>query len=266
MTLLQRIAGISIIFSILIATTTRYNKKATTPQDNLRVGVIIGYEPFAILTSEGVLTGFDIEVAQAIGKKLNKNIVFQDMSLAALLIALEQNKIDMVLTSLSITPERQQAYTMVHYYGQPTREFPLAFWNPGQKSLPALKTIADLVQYTTDPIAVEPGSAQEKLLRTYTQITTKSLNSIQEIVLDLKYKKSYAALLDPEIIPTLQRQNKEIQTLLIAIPDEYQSQGAGIAINKNNTALQKEISKAITLLKQDGTIAKLEAQWLEEQA
>lgn len=263
MTLLQRsICCIALFIGIVAA--INYLTRKESNSDTLTIGVIIGYEPFAVLSNSGELIGFDIDVAQELGKALGKKIVFQDMSLAALLIALEQNKIAMVMSSLSITKEREDTYTMIHYYGEPTTQFPLVFWNDTPQTLPAIKTMAELAAITTMPIIVEPGSSQEKLVLDSPSILAKPLSTVTDIVLDLKYKKSYAALLDPEIVPTLQRQNKELQSLLIDVPLQYQSKGAGIAVNKNNSALSQQVSAAIKTLQQNGTIRALENKWLKD--
>ncbi|MDA0713179.1 MAG: transporter substrate-binding domain-containing protein [bacterium] len=79
----------------------------------LILGTNGGYPPYENYNNKGELEGFDIDVANEIAKKLGKKLIIKDMSFDALILSLNQNKVDMVMAGMSITPTREKEITMV---------------------------------------------------------------------------------------------------------------------------------------------------------
>ncbi|MCB9493734.1 MAG: amino acid ABC transporter substrate-binding protein [Epsilonproteobacteria bacterium] len=226
---------------------------------SLVVGVMSGYEPFACLDNQGALYGFDIDIADELSKRLGRKLVFKDLNVAGLLLALEQGKIDILLSGLSITPERERKIEMIYYQGSDCTTYPLVFWG---KIPDGITSLDDLVRGQNAVVCVEPGSCQEKyLLDNNQRVTTKTVPVMSDIVLELRYGKASAALLDPDILPGLRQKNSELVSLDVTLPIEYQSRGCGIGINKQNTMLIKSIGENIANMLRDGTIAQIEQKW-----
>jgi polar amino acid transport system substrate-binding protein len=74
--------------------------------------VVVGtegtYPPFEFYDENNNLTGFDIEMVEAIGEKLGKEIQVVDMSFDGLIPALLGEKIDMIAAAVTATEERRQ--------------------------------------------------------------------------------------------------------------------------------------------------------------
>lgn len=238
----------------------RFNQKTTPKKPTLIVGVMSGYPPFCQMAPNGQLEGFDIDVAQELARNLNCTLQIKDMSLATLLLALQQNQLDLVLSGLCITQERMRSMNMVYYQGTPRTTFPLVFW----KNVPnGVTTVQDCATKCNAPICVEPGSAQEKFLLSFPNLALKQICSMSEIVMELKYGKCSAALLDPDIAPSIIKQTPELVTLNVELPSEYQTQGCGIAINKNNNALTAKITALVNTLKANGFLQNAQMRWFE---
>jgi ABC-type amino acid transport substrate-binding protein len=246
------------VLLIMLAVLLLFGTISKNDSNQLVVGVMSGYVPFAQFDEQGNLVGFDIDVAVVLARKLNKKLVIKDMNLAALLISLQQNKIDLVLSGLCITPERQKVINMVYYQGTPTTTFPLVFWKQIPKDI---TTIEDLKKYPEATVCVEPGSAQESFLLSFDFLNLRQISNPIDCIMDIKYGKSLAVMLDPDIFPSLQQKNLELKVLNIQLPQEFQSKGCGIAINKENKTLVKQVSEIITELKSDGTLKTLEQKW-----
>lgn len=227
-------------------------------ENQLIVGVMSGYPPFAQINEQGDLVGFDIDVAKVLACKLGRTSVIKDMNLAALLISLQQNKVDLVLSGLSITSERKQSMTMIYYQGKPTTTYPLVFWKEIPKNI---ETLNDLKLYPDAVVCVEPGSVQEKFLLMFDFLTLRQISNPVDIIMDLKYGKSLAAVFDPDILPLFQQKNPELKVLDLELPLMYQSQGCGIAVNKNNTDLARQITTVIDVMTKKGVLASLEEKW-----
>jgi len=72
----------------------------------LRVGVSGHQPPFNMHSRHGGLMGFDVDLAQALGDAMGLEVRFATMPFAELIPALETRKVDIVISSLTITPER----------------------------------------------------------------------------------------------------------------------------------------------------------------
>jgi ABC-type amino acid transport substrate-binding protein len=223
--------------------------------DTLVVGMMSGWAPFMTLNQQGEFEGFDIDVARQVAMRLGKKLVINDMgSLAPLFIALDQGKIDMVMSGLDNTQARQEALSMVRYAGQDITAFYLLFW--GQK--PAyVQSIENLSGAT---VCVEPGSAQEQFLDRFKAINQKSLSKVEDMVLDVKYGKSQAMLVEPQVMTRLKKIAPELVALAVPLPVDFQVFGWGIALKKDN-ALASNVNAVIQELKRDGTMRVLEQKW-----
>ncbi|MDH7510089.1 MAG: transporter substrate-binding domain-containing protein [Methanolinea sp.] len=71
------------------------------------IGVDTDYRPFTYRDGQGNITGFDIEAARWIAARKGFDPVFVDVSWDDIIPALEQGKIDMIYSGMTVTPERE---------------------------------------------------------------------------------------------------------------------------------------------------------------
>ncbi|RZI93440.1 MAG: transporter substrate-binding domain-containing protein, partial [Rubrivivax sp.] len=95
--------------------------RAQAPQ-RLRIGFAVGYAPFSEIGTDGQLKGFEIDVAQALCARLGVPYTPVILEFDGLIPALQSRKIDAIMASMSITPERQQVIAFSSpYYFSPAR-------------------------------------------------------------------------------------------------------------------------------------------------
>ena len=82
----------------------------------LKVGMSGNQPPMNMANREGGLMGFDVDLAQALAAAMNVQLEIKQMPFGDLMTALEKNEIDMVLSNLSITPERTELVSFVGPY------------------------------------------------------------------------------------------------------------------------------------------------------
>lgn len=250
-----------VILGLLLVMMVRSPQKHTNNQ--LVVGMMSGWAPFMSINGSGEYEGFDIDVAREIARRINKKVVIQDLgSLAACFIALDQQRVDMIMSGLDITQKRCDTFNMVYYTGNTTTSFDLVFWDTIPEKI---KSMEDMRNVSDAVICVESGSAQERFLDSYGFVTKKRMNSLVDIVLDLRFGKSLAAIIEPRIAARLARQNPELRLLPVPLPPAFQVFGCGIAIRKNNNILAEEVTRVVQEMIADKTMKKLEQKWqLEE--
>jgi polar amino acid transport system substrate-binding protein len=82
----------------------------------LLVGTSGNMPPFNITTKQGELIGLDIDLSRYIAAAMGVKIRFVTMPFFELLPALEAGKVDMILSSMTITPERNLKAAFVGPY------------------------------------------------------------------------------------------------------------------------------------------------------
>jgi cystine transport system substrate-binding protein len=76
----------------------------------LKVGLEGTYPPFSFQDEAGALTGFDVEFAKALAKRMGVEASFQPAPFAGLLGAVASGRTDVVVNQITMTPERQAAF------------------------------------------------------------------------------------------------------------------------------------------------------------
>lgn len=74
--------------------------------ETLRVGTECTYAPFNYRTPDGELTGYDIDVAKGVGAELGVEIKFVCQKWDGMIPALQSQKFDLIIASMSITEKR----------------------------------------------------------------------------------------------------------------------------------------------------------------
>lgn len=232
---------------------------STLSARDLVVGTTSGYAPFVSLDEQGSYVGFDIDMAGRLSTKLNRTLVIKDLgSMPALFLALKQGKVDLLIWSISITRERQQKCKMIYYQGKKVTELPLLFW---EKIPESVTSIEDLSTRAKATVCVEAGSFQEGFLRSIPGLPIKNVDRVIDAIMEIKYGKSTATMIDPSLVAGYRKQFPEIKVLEVPLPENQQSLGNGICIDSSNQELIDSIEKAIDEMQNDGTIKNLEQKW-----
>jgi arginine/ornithine transport system substrate-binding protein len=75
----------------------------------IRVGVEANYPPFSQMGTDGKFSGFDIDIANAICAEIKAECTLVSQEWDGMMPALNAKKFDMIVASMSITPERKKS-------------------------------------------------------------------------------------------------------------------------------------------------------------
>lgn len=99
---------------------TEYSKDSdalTIKDGTLMVGMEIGYPPMEYFDEDGTTPiGFDVEVAQAIAEEMDMELEIVDTAWDGIFAGVDAEKYDCVISSVSITEERQENYLLTEPY------------------------------------------------------------------------------------------------------------------------------------------------------
>ncbi|MFN0079723.1 MAG: transporter substrate-binding domain-containing protein [Prosthecobacter sp.] len=82
---------------------------ACSRSDKLIIGTDATYPPFEFKDENGQISGVDIELGREIGKALGREVEFRNISFEGLQPGLQTGSLDLVISSMSATPERRMA-------------------------------------------------------------------------------------------------------------------------------------------------------------
>ncbi len=262
----MNIKWVSALFCTLVLVTVGFVYLPTAQSDSnvLLVGTESAFPPYEMLDPSGTLIGFDCDVIQAVARKMGKTVQFKIMSFENLIVALQQKKVDLIIAAISITEPRKAAINLVPYHhhepnGHGLNTFPLVFWKNIPKNVTKIEDLAPLHSL----ISVQSGSIQKDLIETYPFLMVRQLDTISDLIMDIKYGKSLACMLEPVVLESIQEKYPEIKVLEVPIPPSFTNEGHGIGIRKEDSALTKQVAQAIESLQQDGTLKALEKKWLQ---
>lgn len=79
----------------------------TVESGKLIMSTNAAFPPYEMVADDGSYEGIDVEVAGAIAEKLGLELVVDDMDFDAALLAVQQNKSDIVMAGVTVTEDRQ---------------------------------------------------------------------------------------------------------------------------------------------------------------
>ncbi|WP_457913479.1 transporter substrate-binding domain-containing protein [Candidatus Gillettellia adelgis] len=212
------------------------------------------YPPFEFIDTHNQIQGFDIDVANAVCKKMQTDCVFANQAFDSLILSLKFKQSDAVIACIDITPEREKQVLFTKPYYKNSALF-----------ITLKNRIAEKATLPGNKIGVQNGSTHQKYLTDkYPDITVTPYNSYQNAILDLKNGRLDAVFGDTEVVKTWLQKHSELAAIGNKVTDkDYFSAGLGIAVNKKNSTLQYKFNNALDEIQQDGTYKILYKKWFK---
>jgi cystine transport system substrate-binding protein len=219
----------------------------------LRVGTEGTYAPFSFHDpTSNELTGYDVEVARAVGAKLGNKVEFSETQFDSIFAGLESNRYDVIANQVTITPERQAKYLFSAPY---TVSFGVIVTRADDDSVHSL---ADLkgkrsAQSTTSSFAevATKAGAQIEPVEGFTQAITL-----------LKQKRVDVTINDNLAFLEYQKTTGDKDVKIAAKIDPPSKQA--LVFRKDSAELQTRVNKALEALRADGTLARLSEKYFGE--
>ena len=233
---------------------------AANAQD-LRLGVEPGYAPFEVKTPEGKLAGFDIDLGNELCKRIAANCTWVEGEFDGLIPSLKAKKIDAILSSMSITEQRQKEIDFTDkLYGSPVRLVAAS----GSTLLPSVEALKG------KQVGVFQGTTAETYAKE--QWASKGINVVtyqaQELVYaDLVNGRLDAAFQDAVAANDGFLKQPQGKGFAFAGPEvnevKYFGVGAGIGLRKEDAALKAQLNKALADMIKDGTYATIAKKYFD---
>lgn len=193
------------------------------------------------------IVGFDIEIAKEIAKDLGVTLHILPLDFKGLLLELNSNKADIIMSGMSPTKERAEAvdFSTVYYYSKQCILI----------SAENKDTFTTLDSLDGKNIGVQKGSIQEKLA-TEQIIGGKfvALPKVSNLITELNTGNLDAVMLEVPVANGYIVKNPNLALADIEIQNE--DTGSAVAIKKGNTELVDSVNATLVRLESEGLIDK----------
>jgi arginine/ornithine transport system substrate-binding protein len=215
----------------------------------LKVAIDPTYEPFTFKTADGKPTGFDVDIAEALCNEIKRKCTYVEQVWDSMIPGLQAKKYDVIISSMSITEERQKVV-----------DFSDKYYNTGSRIVVKADTpFTDLASLKGKKIGVLKGSTQEKYAMG--ELAPAGVSVVPYEAQDQVYLDIKSGRLDGTVADSV-----EVTGGFLSKPDgagfgfvgpvlnetKYFGIGVGVAMRQGETQLKEELNAAIKAIRGNG--------------
>ncbi len=228
---------------------------STLDKDVLKVGMELKYPPFETKDSDGNPDGASVMLAKALGEYLGKDVEFIDTPYPSLIPSLETGKIDMIVSSMTITEARLEKVDFSDPYT--TSQLMMLVFKDSKVQSPADLNDPDVI------IASKTGTIGALWAQSNApDAQIKNIDEEATAVLEVAQGKADVFIYDPlSIIRHHENYPDSTRAVLEPLPN---TGGWGVAVQKGDTEFVEKINEFIMKAKEDGTYDNIREKFLLE--
>ena len=223
----------------------------------LVVGISGNQPPLSATSSEGEIIGLDAELAQLIADTMGVKIKFEVMPFSELLSSLQAGKVDMVLSGVTITPERNLKVAFAGPYFISGK----SIVTTREKAL-SIESVADIDSPSTTLVALKGSTSQDfvqKVVSKAKLVTTKNYDEALNLLLEGKADAMVADYPFCAVSAFRYREKK-----LIALDQPFTYEPIGIALPANDPLLLNWVENFLLTLEGSGALEMLTEKWFKD--
>jgi arginine/lysine/histidine/glutamine transport system substrate-binding/permease protein len=207
------------------------------------------FPPFVYLSSDGQLTGFDIDLMNEIVRRLGLEVEYAYIPFDGLAATLEAETADAAINAMTITHERDESID----FSRPYFKSGLAIAVQADET--RINTLRDL---TGKKIAVKLGTTGAEMAAQVANTQLVTFDSAEKAMIDLDKGNIDAVIQDePAILGMMERMGlQNVQLLPTLLTEEYY--GIGLPPGSPN---QPFINDALNAMIADGTYEEIYRKW-----
>lgn len=232
--------------------------KQVQKDGEITVGIMGTYAPYNYMDKNKEYTGFDVDIAKEVAKRLDVKAKFVAQDFSGLIPGLQKGKFDMLVSQVTITDDRKKQIDFTEPYI--TNEVKAIVKDDNT----TIKTVDD---FKGKKIGVGLGTNDETYLRTelMKQVGDFKINTYDDVITTLKDLN--AGRIDATVnnVFALQPVIKENGYKIKAVGEALKSDKAAIAVEKGQTELVDALDNALNDIEKDGTYTKIYKKWFNEE-
>ena len=226
----------------------------------LKVGSDVAYAPVEFFDKDGkTVIGIDPDLGKALEAQLGVKLAFQNGTFDGLITSLRSKRIDLIMSAMSDTPERQKSIDFVDYFTAGTSIL-VKKGNPE-----GIKSLDDFCGKT---IALQRGTTQEDVAKTQAAKCSAAGKPLKVLPFDrdteaLLQVKQGRAVADMNDFPVAAYNAKTSGggNDFEVVGEQIEAGPYGIGVRKEDTQVRVALQKALQALIDNGEYAKVLEKW-----
>lgn len=241
------------ISGMLLGCSSKNDGQASTEKP-LIIGMELAYPPFESKDDQGKPSGVSVDLANALGEYLGRPVQIENTNWDGLIPSLQTGKVDVVISSMTITDERKEVVDFSVPYAH-------SYLGLLVNNNANINQVEDLNQ-PGRIVAVKKGTTGNiYATKNLSNTTINALSSENACVTEVTQGKADAFIYDQLTIYRQNQLNPET-TKAILIPFQ-DSESWGMAVNKGNEELLTEINSFIEGYRSQGGFDQLTDKYLK---
>lgn len=221
----------------------------------LQVAMDDTYLPMEYRDDKNELVGFDVDFSKALAEKLGVKADISAVAWDGIFTGLTANQYDLIVSTTSITPERQESYSM----SDPYIANGIVIVSRKDDANPAVDF--DALEGKTVGVQIETSAdiAAKKLQETTGKtINLKEFDGMLDAFSALEGKQIDYIMTDSGVAEYYATQKPDV---FVVSSKALTNEPVGTTARKADTALTEKVNTAIKELKEDGTLKKISEKW-----
>jgi len=223
----------------------------------LKVGMSGNQPPMNTVNREGGLMGFDVDLAKAMALAMQVQLEIKTMPFGELMTALEEDKVDMVISGMAITPERTELASFVGPYMMSGKSILTK-----DSVLAKISTSDEFNRKDLKLLALSNSTSASFVKKVAPEAQLVQIKNYDEGVAMLMDGKADAMVADMPIcmLSVLRHPDAGLTTLEKPLTVEP----IGIAISKDDPQFLNLVSNYLDAYGKTGVMSKLRQKWFED--
>ncbi|OPY66040.1 MAG: Octopine transport system permease protein OccM [Syntrophorhabdaceae bacterium PtaU1.Bin034] len=229
------------------------------PVMTLKIGTTGVNEPMNFY-ADGKLSGFDVEFSKRLALFLNAKCTFSTIEYPAIVAAAHSGKIDLLIANLNATPERRKMMLFSDTYVDSEISF-LVRKDRLPTQAAGAGPITDLAQLAGKKVGVQTGTNYEMVLKDrLSRSIPMYFATFTDQIEAVRAGKIAGFLVEEVSMLDIMRRTSG----LTYIKEWVCSEDYAFAFSPGQTELRRQVDAVLKVMRDDGTLKKLEAKWFGE--
>jgi polar amino acid transport system substrate-binding protein len=223
----------------------------------LRVGMSGNQPPFTVKSKTGELIGFEVDVAKMLAGAMNVELKLVEIEFSKLLPALKAGEVDVVMSGMTMTPERNLQVAFVGPYIVSGKSILTT-----SKTLAAIEAAQEINQANLTLTALRGSTSQkfvEKLMPKAKLVTVPDYDKAVQAVLD---GRADAMVADFPICALSQMRHPDAGLATLTQPLTIEP--IGMALPAGDSLMLNMLENYLGALEAVGVLEALEKKWFED--
>ncbi|MBP6115078.1 MAG: basic amino acid ABC transporter substrate-binding protein [Neisseriaceae bacterium] len=222
-----------------------------------QVAVDATYAPFEYQNEKGEIVGFSKDLLQAIADEAGVQLVFKSSPWEGIFATLDRGDSDIVLASVTITPEREQVMAFSDPYFEATQMIAVPEGNTD------INGLADLKDKT---VSVQTGTTGDLVMQDVqgkTSTLIKRLDSLPLALKELMAGGVAATVGDNGVVQNFITHNPDAK-MRTMIDEGFEKEHYGFAVKLGRDDLVEELNDGLQAIRNNGTYDRIHETWFKD--